>query len=289
MRSVAVCALFSLSTATIALCQDSSDLVIKSDLPYGPDPQEKADVIYPKGTVGANPAVVLIHGGAWRGGDKGELSMAAELLARQGFTVVNVNYRLFDGAKNIYPAAVDDVQKVVRLMRLHAAEYHIQPDHIGALGSSAGGHLAAMLGTCDTLHNDDPDLVQFSSRVEAVVDAYGPTDLTADVQGFVGVQSAKETLRAFLGGDKTQVPDRYKEASPIFHIDANSAPFLIYHGDKDTVVPIEQSKSFYAALKDHNIDTKLVILPGQGHGFDMQNTIAFYQDALAFLKAHLVR
>src|SRR5262249_34444352 len=148
------------------------------DVVYGTQDGMKLlmDVYQPDGFQGKRPGILFIHGGGWAFGDKGMYGPLARALAAKGFVAFSINYRLLP--KYHYPAQLDDAQRAVRYVRAHADAYNLDPDRLGALGDSAGGYLVAMLGTRDTRDNSDSDLSRYSSRVECVVDFYGPSDFT---------------------------------------------------------------------------------------------------------------
>jgi acetyl esterase/lipase len=197
----------------------------------------------PKGS-GPSPAVILIHGGGWTEFDKSTMRRMGEFLARSGFVAFAVDYRLFNGKENPWPAQLDDVQRAVRWVRANAAKYGVNADRIGAFGHSAGAQLAALLGMEDTRDNSDPELAGYSSRVQAVVDVSGPTDFTAE-----GVPEDRAFLTSFFGGDYAQRPAVWRDASPAYHISKQDAPFLIVHGTQDDNVPIAQADELYQKLK----------------------------------------
>lgn len=205
------------------------------------------------------PAVVLIHGGGWTSFDKSTMRGMAQVLARSGFTAFSVDYRLFQGTENRWPAQLDDVQLAVRWVRANASNYDVNPDHVGAFGHSAGGQLAALLGVEETRDNSDPSLAQYSSRVQAVVDVSGPTDFTSqrDADGaaflanFFGAACAN-------GGTATPACAIWRDASPVFHVSKRSAPFLIVHGTLDDNVPIAQSAELLERLRQAGVPAALV-------------------------------
>jgi acetyl esterase/lipase len=199
------------------------------------------------------PAVVLIHGGGWISFDKSTMRTMGMFLARSGFVAFSVDYRLMHGADNLWPAQLDDVQRAVRWIRANAAKYHVDADHIGAFGHSAGAQLAALLGMEDTRDNSDPTLAKYSSKVQAVVDVSGPSDFTtshdADGDAF---------LTLFFGGDYAGHSKVWQDASPAFHVSRSDAPFLIFHGTQDTDVPIAQAKEMADKLKQAGVPVKFV-------------------------------
>jgi acetyl esterase/lipase len=197
----------------------------------------------PKGSA-ARPAVVLIHGGGWTEFDKGTMRGMGQFLARFGFVAFAVDYRLFNGKDNPWPAQLDDVQRAVRWVRANAGKYGVNPDHLGAFGHSAGAQLAALLGMEDTRDNSDPALAGYSSRVQAVVDVSGPTDFTT-----AKVPEDTAFLARFFGGDFSKRPEVWREASPADHVSKQDAPFLIVHGTQDGDVPIAQAQELFEKLQ----------------------------------------
>ena len=229
-------------------------------------------------------AVILVHGGGWQSGHRKDFSWFGQWLANHNYVGFSVSYRLLDGTANPWPAQIHDVQRAVRWVKAHAAEYNVDPERIGALGGSAGGHLVACLGTMDTLENSDPALAAFSSRVSCVVDLCGPTDLTEDYSKKVAQGAyCNQLVDRLLGGGRGPA----RGASPLFHVDSKSSPFLIVHGRKDDLVPVDQSERLDAALRGAGIESELLLLDC-GHGFEGQDQIlTFTAKAEVVLKKHL--
>jgi acetyl esterase/lipase/lysophospholipase L1-like esterase len=251
------------------------------------------------------PAVLLIHGGGWVGGTRKDVANEARGLAKQGYVAFAASYRLGNGparlddsalpVRNRYPAPLDDCQRAIRWIRSKAGEFQIDPDRIAAIGWSAGGHLVSLLGTLDTRDNSDPDLAAYSSRANAVINVFGPADLTlplpetnllgAPVDPTAESWTVRKPVR-WLADEligSTDV-DAQKAASPLHHIDSKTVPFLIVHGTLDKLVPIEQSRAFQRALQAKGIEAKLVEFPDEGHGFGKpDNQKRFAEEALGFL------
>ena len=235
------------------------------------------------------PAVVLVHGGAWREGDKSEFNDLGRILAASGYNCFSVNYRLVRSGANLHPAQLDDVQRAIRWVRSRAAIYNIDPKRVAALGDSAGGHLVALLGTRDTRDNRDPRLARFSSRPTCVVDLFGPTDFTASFTPRTQRESeGRKMVTDFLGREPKAAPKLYRDASPIFGIDRKTVPFLIFHGTLDTLVPLDQSQRLHRALLKNGTPSQLVIFPDEGHGFRKpENQKVAVSRTLAFLKKYM--
>lgn len=234
-------------------------------------------------------AIILVHGGGWNGGDKRDLRGKGERLAKHGFVAISVGYRLVFGEEGRWPAALDDVQRAVRWVRANAGRLEIDATKLGALGESAGGHLVMFLGTRETRDNSDAALAAYSSRVQCVVDIYGPSDLNHDFSKKVlfGLM-ANELIRNLLGGTPAEKPDAARDASPINQVNAKSAPFLIFHGGRDRLVPVGQSEILDAALKKAGVESKFVLFPEEDHGFAKPaNQQTMHKETLAFLQRHL--
>ena len=215
----------------------------------------KMDIYFPDHG-GPWPAVVYVHGGSWMTGDKSEAAGLAKWLNPLGFIVVSLDYRMYPAVR--FPALIEDVKCGVRMIRAHAAEYDLDVNHIGAYGASAGGHLVALMGTSDAGAGwDVGEYPDQSSRLQAVVDQSGPSDLTIDYPNYglatvimmaFGIPSAKRAI-----------------GSPTSYASADDPPFLIIHGDKDPTVPMEQGQLMYDALVKAGVSAKLVIVKNGTH------------------------
>jgi acetyl esterase/lipase len=242
------------------------NVTVEKDVPYGEVAGEMLllDIYRPPAREEPRPAVVVIHGGGWSDGDRLDMAVAARELAGAGYVAFAISYRLFNAFLkfNVWPTQLDDVQRAVRWVRAHAADYGLDPERVAAYGYSAGAHLAAMLGVRDTRDNADPDLAAYASRVDAVVSLSADLDLTASLEapGFDGV------LKGFLGGSIEEQPAAYQDASPLTWVDAESAPFLIVHGGLDDAILAEQSQRMVAALTGAEVELVYAVFPEVGHG-----------------------
>jgi acetyl esterase/lipase len=236
------------------------------------------------------PLVIWIHGGAWMGGTKE--NPQARMMVQHGFAVASVEYRLSRDA--IWPAQIHDCKAAVRFLRASASKYHLDPDHFAAWGDSAGGHLVAVLGTTGGVKELEGDLgnLGVSSRVQAVVDWFGPVDLT-----LMASQSGSDSRMnhdapdspesRLLGGLVQEKKDLARTANPINYIDKSDPPFLIMHGDADPLVPHAQSVMFAKALMDAGVETTLKTIPGAGHGGPQFRSPENLRLVEAFLRLHL--
>lgn len=227
------------------------------------------------------PAVVLIHGGGMWTGSRTDMEIPARQLAQAGFVTFNIDYRLVDASNEYsrWPAQLDDVQLAVRWVRGHAEDYGVDATRVGAFGWSAGGQLAALLGTRETRDVTAP-LGSFSSRVACVVTLAPDVDLAAYTH-----PPALHEVIALLGGTILEVPERYRDVSPLTWIDQRTVPFLVIHGDQDDVVPIAQSRRLVNALRSAEVDVQYLELSDVGH--DGLEWSRIGPATLAFLNHHL--
>ncbi len=215
------------------------------------------------------PAVVWVHGGGWRGGSKNGVGRSLPILA-SGYGLVSVEYRLSGEA--IFPAAIADVKAAMRWVRANAGNYGFDPARLGAWGSSAGGHLVALLGTAheveewDGLHEENAGV---SSRPDAVCNWFGPTDFLRmnDIPGRIDHDAADSPESKFIGGPIQDHPEKAQRANPIRYVTSDDPPMLHMHGELDGSVPYNQSELFHAALDTAGLDSTLYMVKGGDHGF----------------------
>ena len=210
------------------------------------------DVYYPS-SGGPWPGVIFVHGGGWTEGDKAPLPVVP---TASGYLVVSINYRMYPTYR--FPAMIEDVKCAIRFLRAHAVAYNLDPERIAVIGHSAGGHLAALSGLADERAGwDVGPYLEHSSRVQAVVEMAGPTDLTGRFP------EAVEDLKVNIFG-----AEQFVSASPVTYAASDAPPFLIIHGDKDAFVPVEQAQRLHNALRKVGASSELVILQHAGHGFE---------------------
>lgn len=244
---------------------------------------------------GPYPCVVMFHGGAWQGGSRKDLSFGdkdkngkvtpsvIEQVASRGYVVAAASYRLAPKFK--FPAQIEDARAAVRFLRANAKKYNIERDEFAAVGFSAGGHLALLLGLADKEKDwNVGDNIQESSSVQCVVDYFGPTDLSL-YSASSGLEDAY-MVPVFGKACKTD-PDVYKKASPISYASRNAPPILMMHGNFDLIVPIIHSENLLKKLEDAGAMAKLITVNGEGHGWNGRESVRTTNDAIAFLNAHL--
>lgn len=230
----------------------------------------KGDLYLPSTSAQARPVVLLLHGGAWQRGDKSSMSGTGQTLAQRGYAAFSINYRFAPGST--YPAQLQDMQQAVRYLQQHASEYRLDMNRLAVWGYSAGGHLAALLAVQPA--SDLPP-------VRVAIAGAAPSDLAAPE-----AQNAS-SVKTFMGGSYAQIPALYEQASPRRQVRPGIAPFFLYHGTVDTVVPPVQSENFAKTLRAANVPVELVWLQGKDHSTASGATSLYRSAALSFLDRHI--
>ncbi|WP_197525321.1 alpha/beta hydrolase [Pseudobythopirellula maris] len=280
----------------------------------GADKDLRLDLWLPQVSADKSPLVLWIHGGGWSGGSHDNPPAGLTQLLQRGFAVASVEYRLSGEA--IAPAQIHDVKGAVRYLRANAAQYHLDPNRFAAWGSSAGGHLAALLATSGDIDAAEGDIggnLDQSSAVQAAVDYFGPTHLlTMELDdrdppgsvidhdapnspesrliGYDGPGEGIGDLRANIGSLVAPYPEKARLThlmSPLAHVSSDDAPIYIAHGDLDTSVPILQSMRLAAALDSAGVENVFRRVEGAGHGFGTQSPIV-NSEAIDFLASRLL-
>lgn len=258
-------------------------------------PTQVMDIYLPEGD-GPFPVVVLIHGGAFKMGDKRMETRNAEALIAKGYASASINYRLSGEAK--FPAQIEDCKAAVRFLRANAAKYKLNPEKIGSWGASAGGNLSAMLGTSSgvsELEGSDLGNAGVSSRVKASVDWFGPINfLTMDEEAKLlnfNIYTNSETSpeSQLIGKAIQTAPELVAKANPATYITKDDAAFFIQAGSMDRNIPFTQSRNFYEALKKGVGEEKVSfeLLEGAGHGGPKFSSPANLEKVIAFFDQHL--
>jgi acetyl esterase/lipase len=221
------------------------------------------DIYVPKNSPAPVPVIVWIHAGAWREHNK-DICRSTRFID-SGYAAVSINYRLTNVAR--FPAQIYDCKGAIRWLRANAEKYNINPDRIGVFGASAGGHLASLLGTSGGVAELEGDVggnLEYSSNVQAVCDWFGPIDLV-EMYDFPKDDWRIPVMVAFLGGHLAKTEALAELASPDSHIDKSDPPFLIMHGEADDIVPMDHSIQFQKKLRQKDVETRFVAVPGAGH------------------------
>jgi acetyl esterase/lipase len=297
--------LLGLLVPTLACCQPQTptatqpaDLEILRDVVYATvDGQNlHLDLVWAKAPAAQpRPLVLYIHGGAWRAGSY-RLNPHHYTLAQQGFVVASVQYRLTP--KWTFPAQIHDCKGALRYLRAKAAQYNFNPARVGVWGGSAGGHLAALMGTSGGVAELEGEVggnLAQSSAVQCVVDLFGPSDMTTMIADrgariWMDPNTGLTPEEALLGGQTEERLEVAKAASPVTFVDPQDPPFLIIHGEDDKIVPLRQSERLAEALAKAGVEHTFVRVKKMGHGLshDSQPTLQQLQTQMqAFFARHL--
>lgn len=268
--------------------------LVQSNIPYASDTLKNhtLDLYIPKHIGNSLPLVVWIHGGGWIGGDKfGDMeNMKSTLKAilDNGFAVASIAYRF--STTDIFPAQIQDCNQAVNYLYNNSLKYNLDKNKIAVIGFSAGGHLASLIATSN---NNTVNAFYYKNqkphfKIRGVIDFYGPSDFIARIGSMpLDEGEHKTTSTGLLGAQPLARPDLAKFASPTTYIDKADPPFLIFHGDKDTTVPITLSKLLDSYLKLANVQSEFVIVEGGQHGGELFRSEDIKNKVLAFLNTHL--
>jgi len=232
--------------------------------------------------------IVWVHGGAWRSGSKKDVPILP--LTDRGFAVASVDYRLSPVAP--YPAQVHDLKAAIRYLRGTAGKTGIDPHHIAIAGGSAGGHLAALVGVTNGSSAHEGDLGEHrgvSSNVQAIINFYGPTNLTTILAQSTphGLSARAPALELLFGGKPEDKIELARLASPVLQVDRSEPPLLIFHGDQDPQVPINQAHELVGAYKKQGLAATFEVVYGGAHGGKLFYTPEQLDQVAGFLDAHL--
>jgi acetyl esterase/lipase len=267
-------------------CGSAAEIVFEQGIEYSnPDGQHlQLNLARPKQQPSAGPAVLCIHGGGFRAGNRDRWNGLCQQLAERGYVAATVTYRL--APQYQFPAAVHDVKAAVRWLRANGAKYGIDPERIGVVGDSAGGHLAQFLGVTAGVapFEGTGGNAEQSSAVACVVNYYGPSDFT---KSYAKSVDASEVLPLFLGGDLEHARRRHIEASPLYWVTPQAAPTLLLHGTKDPYVALEQAQWIFDRLKAAEVEVQLLELQDAGHGFKGADAQRAEQAMFEFFDKHL--
>lgn len=247
---------------------------VNKDVAYSDDPKQKMDVYLPAQVTGKTPAIILIHGGSWIGGDK--INMTHWLKPLQSafpeYVIFAINYQLASREKNAnqWPVQINDVDKAVNFIKDNAKEYNINKKELILIGESAGAQLALIEGI-----NHDTD-----HAVKVIVDLFGPADM-------VDLYQAHHELAILMNGTPTAIPAVYADASAVNHVDKKSPATIIFHGTADPIVPIRESDSLNVQLKKANVPVSYITYAGKGHGWRGNEILDTYSKTVAFIKAQM--
>lgn len=261
------------------------------------------DIYLPDSGTSPFPVVVYVHGGGWQSGSKENVGQITPIVD-EGYALVSINYRL--SAEAIFPAQINDCKAAIRWMRANATTYNLDVSRIGVIGTSAGAHLVALLGTSGDITNhtvgdvtmdiegDVGGNLSFSSRVQAVSDWFGPTDFLKmnDFPGNIDHDAPDSPESKFIGGPIQDNPDKCALADPITYASNDDAPFLMIHGTADMTVPYNQSELLYQALQPlfDSVGTEIALHPvdGAGHGLGSTMSAETFDMMVEFFNRNII-
>lgn len=262
-------------------CQSQDFSKKWTDINYAGDDKafHTLDIYLPKIAKTNYPVVVLIYGSAWmsNSGKGSDMNTLGSALLNAGYAVVTPNHR--SSSDTLYPGQIHDIKATIRYIRANCQQYQLDTTFIGITGSSSGGHLAALAGTTNNVHEYTIDSItmdiegnlgncnEYSSNVDAVCDWFGPTDMliidSCRGSSFGAPGQTPEEL--LIGENKSENKSKFMLVNPITFIDSTDSPFLIFHGDADVVVPYCESEVLFESLKQHGVQSEYIIVPGGQH------------------------
>ncbi len=245
----------------------AQDIQEHRDVVYGTvDGMELGLDVYMPANVDSPPLVVFVHGGAWRAGNKDRAPM---VFPENGFAMASLDFRQSGDAQ--FPAMVHDIKGAIRFLRSHADDYGYNPEKIAITGQSSGGHLAALVGVTNghaELEGDIGGHNTVSSDIQAIISYFGASDLTTilDQSTPFGLSMRPPALEQLLGALPEDAPEIAQLASPVYHVDANDPPLLLFHGDRDPQMPINQAHQLEGAYEALALDVDFDAVHGSAHG-----------------------
>ena len=279
-------ALLACITSPLRAADPPREITFEVGVEYSnPDDQHLAmNIAQPKSATGLRPAILCIHGGGFRAGTRDGYDGLCKQLAERGYVAATTSYRL--APKYQFPAAVYDVKAAVRFLRANAAKYQIDPNKIGVVGGSAGGHLAQFLGVTGGVAQFEGDGGNpgVSSRVSCVVNFYGPSDFTKSYGKSV---DAAEVLPLWFGGDLKTELHKHQIGSPLNWVTPEAAPTLLIHGTEDKYVAFEQAEWMLTRYRQVGAEVGMLKLEGAGHGFKEADAEKANVAMFKFFEIHL--
>ena len=246
------------------------------DLTYGADTEQNFDLHLPANRDLNTPVIILVHGGSWLGGDKSDMNLFVSniKISMPEFAVANINYQLLTLTENKHPTQINDIEQLLIELKDISKEYQISNDYY-FLGVSAGGHLSLLFSYTKNIN----------SNIKAVCSIVGPTNFTDEAYINSGNTELELLATTFLGDTFQNNPVLYTNASPIFHVNENSAPTILFYGGKDPLIPVSQGEGLKNKLIEFNVQHEYTFYPNEGHGWEGINAIDTFTKITAFFKS----
>jgi len=284
MRRVWLATALALLLCPVRAADPPADVEFHRDVEYGRvgDESLKLNIALPKGAVGALPAIVVIHGGGWRQGDRAFHDDLTWRFAKLGYVSATIGYRFCP--KHLFPAQIEDAKCAVRFLRANAEAYHIDPNRIGAVGFSAGAHLAMLLGTMDPADGCDGSggLLGQGSKVRAVVSFFGPTDFETPAP-----EPTAPLFRDLFGGSQEEKKDLCHKASPLTYVSKGDAAMLLFQGTNDPLVPPAHATRMADAMQAAGVRGRVELIVGASHGWGGTELVRTVDAMNAFFEQEL--
>jgi acetyl esterase/lipase len=251
---------------------------VELNVSYGTDAAQKMDYYLPGGRTTTAKVMILIHGGGWNAGDKTDFGSFVDTLKNRlpGWAIFNINYRLASGSSNLFPTQENDVKAAIEFIYNKRNDYIIS-DKFVLLGLSAGGHLALL----QAYKNSTP------VKIKAVVDFFGPTDMTEMYNNPASILASPSIIAAVVGGTPTTNPTIYLQSSPVNFVTAQSPPTIILHGGVDVLVSPNQSLALKNKLQAMSVIHQHVVYPTENHGWTGPNLTDSFNKIATFLAANV--
>jgi acetyl esterase/lipase len=259
--------------------------VPEEDLVYATvDGKDLALDLYLPAGVQLPPLVIWVHGGTWSAGTKEQVPMQ---FFEHGYATASLDFRQSTEAR--FPAQVHDIKAAIRFLRAQAGRYGYRKNHIAISGTSSGGHLAALVGVTNgnkELEGTLGDYLEESSDVQAIIVYYGASNLTTILAQStpLGLSVRKPALDLLLGAQPEDAEELARLASPVMHVGPGDPPLLLFHGDQDPQMPINQAHEFQGAYENAGLDVTFDVVHGAAHGGDQFFAPKHLQRALDFLE-----
>ena len=233
------------------------------------------------------PLLVWIHGGAWMRGSKESINLG---FVEMGFAMASIEFRLSGISR--FPAQIHDIKAAIRFLRFVASDYGYDATNLGILGVSSGGHLAALVGVTnevDAFEGEIGEHLDQSSSVQSVVSYFGASNLTTilDQSTPHGLSVRVPALDLFIGGQPDKVLEIARAASPVFHVNCQSPPLFLVHGDQDPQMPINQSHELYGIYQKYGVEAHFEVVHGGYHGGDEFFDSRINKMLFEFLSRHI--